>query len=115
MPLLKLYGVPTCCSQTRLLDLCGALKDQVADVEPLHLTRDGVGVVFQAGMLQESLGGEVVVEIGALNRLPDRTEAVLNDLARVVGERVKTFFPDSRVAVLVETRDPGAGYWSSES
>ena len=115
MPLVKLYGIPNSFSQQGLTDLRQAVKEKVAEVEPLQLTPDQVYVAFHADMLQEGLGEKVVVVICGLNEKPERTEAVRNHLAQTVGERVKTFFPESQVGVIIETRDPRSGFWASES
>lgn len=114
MPVILVFRVPESINEVGLVNLCEGLKAAVVSVTALGLTPDEVSVFFPTDRLKVGLGEEVIVFVDGVFEKPERTPIVRAELAQVVGNKVKSFFPKAFVEVFVRGFNPVQGYWSSD-
>jgi hypothetical protein len=91
------------------------ITEQVASISELGITPNQVSVLFNTGCLSLTGRKELLVKVFGLVEKPERTEAVCQRVAEVVGKTLKahTWFKEYLVEVFLATVHPN-NTWSSQ-
>jgi hypothetical protein len=95
---------------------CDSIRERVATVQPLGLTKEQVTVFFPTDLMQIRLGEEIVVEVVGLFEKPECTHEVRQELAELVADVVRLTLASEteiphlrRIEVLVHAFDQHVG------
>lgn len=95
MPIINIQGMPRDPNnETNLVKCMEAVQKAVASVPELGLTSDQVTVFFQADLLNQGLGDEIIVEVQGLYKKDERTPEVLEALRNEIRDAVRKYADD---------------------
>lgn len=112
MPVIKVYGVPDSVNEEKLRTITDSLVEVVVLTKELKLTGKQVSVFFPTDRMKWGLGEEVIAFVEGLFDYPERTSAVLGDLAFHLGRALHDYFPNAFIECFVVLFDPSVGYYS---
>ena len=94
--------------------LHGKIVEAVVSIEELGLKDEkDMTVLFVPDMMQYGLGSEIIIEVMLFEK-PERTQQILQKLAKNVGRCAKASLPSAKVECFVTTFNPKIqGYWDA--
>lgn len=115
MPIIKIWCLPPKQTEQDLNNLHQAIVAAVVSVSELGLKDETeMTCLFVPDLMVYGLGDEIIVEITGLFEKPERTEEVLQQLAKNVGQAVKELYPETnKIECLVYSFNPKQGFWTS--
>ena len=113
MPIIKVWCLPER-TEDQLNSLHQLIVKEVCAVEEFDFKDENdMTVLFPPDMMKYGLGSEIIIEISGLFEKAERTEDVLNRLAKGVGGAVSTIFTEAKVECFVNQVKPSVGFWTS--
>lgn len=115
MPIIKTWCLPPNQTEQDLNRLHKAIVSAVVGIPELGLhDENDITCLFPSDLMAYGLGDEIIVEISGLFEKPERTEEVLQYLAKKVGTAVQDLYPGTnKVECLVYSFNPKQGFWTS--
>ena len=115
MPVIKVWCLPKQ-TEKELSVLHQEIVKAVTSVPELKLKDENdMTCLFPPDLMSYGLGTEIIVEISGLVEKPERTQEVRQQLAKNVGEAVKSLFPNAMVECFITSLKPEQGFWTSKN
>ncbi len=99
MPILTVHGTPNEMSQQELEIFSELMRNRVASVNDLGLTKEQVSIFFPQDLMSKGLGEEIIIFVDGLTEKPKRTENVKKMLVLNLIDEAHQSFPK---ATLIE-------------
>lgn len=114
MPIVKVWGLPAG-EEYNLRTLRKKVPAAIAAIPELGLMDEQITCLFPSDRMTYGLGEEIIIEIVGLFEKPERTEEVRHRLAEGVGSAVHGLYPNAKVECFIQTFNPNAGFWMSDT
>lgn len=115
-PVIKVWCLPSRQTENDLNRLHRGIVAAVVAIPELGLKdENGMICLLPPDLMSYGLGNDIIVEITRLSLpgKPGRIGEVRQRLARVVGSKVKEFYPNAKVECSAVSFDPSQGFWTS--
>ena len=108
MPEITVKGMPLRCGQKKLRKVCREIMRAVAGVKKLEIDENQISCFFPLDRMRWDFGEGICITVSKLffgPEYPKRDQDTLDEIAEVIVNVIKPFFPNSKVECSAEPLD----------